>query len=282
MGSIAVAMGFTTAADPGRLSGEGRGSPAAFSVCAPNLLLTAMVSIWGKLGGAGLGYAMGGPLGALLGAFAGHVFMDREGSFFGPPPRDVIFTTGLIALSAKMAKADGVVLRSEVEAFEKLVEVPPEEHRNVQRLFDLAKSTTDGYEAYAQQIAGAFQNEPQLLEDLVDGLFDVATADGAVHEAELAYVERVAEILGIAGQDFDRIAARHVRRTDDPYLVLGAERGMTDEALKRHYRALAAKIHPDREIARGLPPEAVKIATQRLATVNAAWERIAAERGFKP
>jgi DnaJ like chaperone protein len=241
-----------------------------------------MASIWGKLGGLGVGYALGGPLGGLLGAFAGHMFMDREGSLFGTPPKDVIFTTGLIALSAKMAKADGVVLRSEVEAFEKLVEVPPEEHRNVQRLFELAKSTTEGYEAYARQIAEAFRDEPQLLEDLVDGLFDVATADGAVHEAELAYVQRVATILGFGGQEFDRIAARHVRRPDDPYLVIGAERGLSDEALKRHYRALVAEIHPDREIARGLPPEAVKIATHRLAAVNAAWDRIAAERGLRP
>jgi DnaJ like chaperone protein len=240
-----------------------------------------MVSIWGKLGGAGLGYAVGGPLGALLGLFAGHMFMDREGTLFGPPPRDVIFTTGLIALSAKMAKADGVVLRSEVEAFEKLVEVPAEEHRNVQRLFDLAKSTTDGYEAYAHQIAEAFREEPKLLEDLVDGLFDIAAADGAVHEAELAYVHRVATILGFGEHDFDRMAARHVRRPDDPYLVLDADRGMRDDALKAHYRKLVAEIHPDREIARGLPPEAVKIATQRLATINAAWDRVATERGLR-
>jgi DnaJ like chaperone protein len=241
-----------------------------------------MVSIWGKLGGAGLGYAVGGPLGALLGGFAGHMFLDREGSIFGPPPRDVIFTTGLIALSAKMAKADGVVLRSEVEAFEKLVEVPPEEHRNVQRLFDLAKATTDGYEAYAKQIADVFSDEPALLEDLVDGLFDVAMADGAVHEAELAYVHRVATILGFSEHDFDRMAARHVRRPDDPYLVLDADRSMGDQELKAHYRKLVAEIHPDKEIARGLPPEAVRIATQRLAAVNAAWDRIAAERGLKP
>jgi DnaJ like chaperone protein len=241
-----------------------------------------MVSVWGKLGGAGLGYALGGPLGALLGAFAGHVLVDREGALFGPPPKDVVFTTGLIALAAKMAKADGVVVRSEVEAFERLVEVPPEEHRNVTRLFDLAKATTDGFEAYARQIAGAFKDEPALLEDLVDGLFDIAKADGVVHEAELAYVHEVAGILGFSGPDFDRIAARHVRRPDDPYLVIGADRTMDDEALRRHYRALVRDIHPDKEIARGLPPEAVAIATHRLAAVNAAWDRIAAERGLKP
>ena len=241
-----------------------------------------MVSIWGKLSGAGLGYAIGGPLGALLGAFAGHMILDREGSLFGSPPKDVIFTTGLIALSAKMAKADGVVLRSEVDAFEKFVEVPAEEHANVQRLFDLAKGTTAGFEAYAQQIADAFKDEPALLEDLVDGLFDIATADGAVHEAELTYVRRVATILGFGEHDFERMAARHVRWPDDPYVVLDADRAMADDELKRHYRRLVAEIHPDREIARGLPPEAVRIATQRLAAVNAAWDRIAAERGLKP
>jgi DnaJ like chaperone protein len=241
-----------------------------------------MASIWGKLGGAGLGYAIGGPLGALLGGFAGHLFVDRDGAPFGAAPRDVIFTTGLIALSAKMAKADGVVLGSEVDAFEKLVEVPPEEHRNVQRLFNLAKSTTEGFEAYARQIADAFKDEPALLEDLVDGLFDVATADGAVHEAEFAYVRRVAAILGLSDTDFDRIAARHVKRPDDPYLVIGADRALSDEELRRHYRRLVADIHPDREVARGLPPEAIRIATHRLAAVNAAWDRIVAERGMKP
>lgn len=239
-------------------------------------------SIWGKLGGAGIGLALGGPIGALLGGVAGHVLIDREGSLFGKPPRDILFTMGLVALAAKMAKADGVVLRSEVDAFERLVEVPPAEHRNVVRLFDLAKATTDGFEAYAGQIADAFRDEPALLEDLVDGLFDIAVADGFVHEAELAYVRRVAAILGFEDRDFDRIAARHVKRPDDPYLVLGADRSLSDVALRQHYLRLVQDIHPDREIARGLPPEAVKIATQRLAAVNAAWDRIAGERGLKP
>src|SRR3954454_1896432 len=119
------------------------------------------VSVWGKLGGGGAGFAIGGPIGALLGAFAGHMLIDREGALFGPPPRDVVFTTGLVALSAKMAKADGVVLNVEVEAFERFVEVPPEEHANVARLFRLAQETTDGFEAYARQIAAAFGDEPK-------------------------------------------------------------------------------------------------------------------------
>jgi DnaJ like chaperone protein len=238
-------------------------------------------TIWGKLGGAGLGLALGGPIGALLGGVAGHVLIDREGAIFGRPPRDVMFTMGLVALSAKMAKADGIVVDREVKAFEQVVEVPAEEHERVTRLFRLAMETTDGFEAYAQQISDAFKDEPALLEDVVDGLFHIAKADEAVHEAEFAYVRDVATIFGFAPADFDRIAARHVRQADDPYLIIKADRDMSDEDLKRHYRQLVAENHPDREIARGLPPEAVKIATERLATINAAWERIAAERNIR-
>src|SRR3954462_12253718 len=95
-------------------------------------------SIWGKLGGAGIGLALGGPIGALLGGVAGHVLIDREGAPFGKPPRDVLFTMGLVALAAKMAKADGVVVDVEVRAFEQIVDVPDSEHDRVERLFNLA------------------------------------------------------------------------------------------------------------------------------------------------
>jgi DnaJ like chaperone protein len=177
-----------------------------------------------------------------------------------------------------MAKSDGVVVDQEVKAFEQIVNVPPDEHQKVKRLFDLAKGTTDGFEAYARQIRDLFEDEPLLLEDVLDGLFHIAKADGAVHQAEFAYVKEIGQIFGYEGVAFDRIAARHVRWADDPYLVLKADRSMSYDALKRHYRKLVAENHPDREIARGLPAEAVKIATERLAAINAAWERIEAER----
>ncbi len=235
-------------------------------------------SSWGKLSGVGIGLALGGPIGALLGGMAGHMLVDRDGAPFGRPPRDVLFTMGLVALAAKMAKADGIVVDREIEAFEQVVEVPAEEKDRVARLFRLAMETTDGFEAYAQQIGEAFRDEPALLEDVLDGLFHIAKADEAVHEAEFAYVRDVATIFAISQTDFERIAARHVRLADDPYLILKADRSMSDDAVKRHYRKLVAENHPDREIARGLPPEAVKIATERLAAINAAWERVAAER----
>ncbi|WP_439496540.1 TerB family tellurite resistance protein [Bosea sp. (in: a-proteobacteria)] len=237
-------------------------------------------SFWGALGGGGLGLALGGPLGALVGALAGHVLVDREGAPFGPAPRELIFTTGLVALAAKMARSDGVVTRDEVAAFRRIVAVPPEQEARIENLFDLAKQTSAGFEAYARQIADSFREEPALLEDVLDGLFLIAAADGAIHEAEHAYLRDVATIFAIDEAGFARIEARHMRRPDDPYLVLGASREMSDADLRRHYRRLVADTHPDREIARGLPEEAVAIATRRLAAINAAWDNIQKERGM--
>jgi DnaJ like chaperone protein len=234
----------------------------------------------GKLGGAGLGLAVGGPLGALIGAVAGHFLVDREGSLFGRTPREVVFTTGLVALAAKMAKSDGVVTPAEVAAFEEVVRVPDEERAGIARLFDLAKATTSGFEAYAQQIAEAFREEPALLEDVLDGLFHIAKADGAIHDKEARYLRAVAEIFGLDEAAYTCLAARHVRLADDPYEVLGADRTLSDADLKARYRALVAENHPDRAVARGLPPAAVAIATRRLAAINAAWDRISAERNL--
>ncbi|MEH3146118.1 MAG: DnaJ family molecular chaperone [Methylobacterium frigidaeris] len=237
------------------------------------------LGLWGKLGGAGLGLAVGGPLGALVGAVAGHFLVDREGSLFGPTPREVVFTTGLVALAAKMAKSDGVVTPAEVVAFEEIVQVPQDERAGIDRLFDLAKRTTSGFEGYAQQVAEVFHDQPALLEDVLDGLFHIAKADGAVHEKEAAYLRAVADAFGFDEAAFTRISARHLRIEGDPYEVLGLDRDAEPAALKARYRALVAENHPDRAIARGLPPAAVAIATRRLAAINAAWDRVQAERG---
>ena len=237
------------------------------------------MSVWGKLSGGGIGLAVGGPIGALIGAFAGHYLVDRDGGVFGPPPRDVVLTTGLVALAAKMARADGVVAKSEIEAFSRVVSVSPRERAGVERLFRIAQATTDGFAAYAAQLSRTFSDQPALLDDVLDGLFMIAKADGALHQAELAYLREVARIFGKADAAFDAFVARHVDLPGDPYRVLGADRSMTFDQLKARYRRLVTETHPDREIARGLPPEAIRIATDRLAAINAAWEQIEHERG---
>ncbi|MCR4283390.1 MAG: DnaJ family molecular chaperone [Bauldia sp.] len=194
--------------------------------------------------------------------------------------REVAFSVALIALSAKMAKADGVVTADEVSAFRGIFSVPESEAANVARLFDLAKRDVAGYDAYAARIAALYADNRDGLADVIDGLFAIAKADGAVHEAEFEYLRSVAAIFGIEGLAFERIAARHVVPEEgDPYLVLGAERSWTFTEIRARYRQLVAENHPDRSIARGLPPDFITIATDRMAAVNRAFERIELERG---
>ena len=193
--------------------------------------------------------------------------------------RQVGFTIAMIALSAKMAKADGVVTRDEIDAFLQLFEIPAGEERNVNRLFNLAKADTAGFEFYARSVKRMFPDDLDILEDILDGLFHIAKADGVVHERELAYLQRVAEIFGFGDRGFARLRERHVvGAAGDPYLVIGADPAWDDVRLKAHYRRLVLDNHPDRLIARGVPEEFVRIATERLAAINAAWDIIEHQR----
>ena len=209
--------------------------------------------------------------------------LDRIGNFLsgGDPvqKRQFAFSIAMIALSAKMAMADGVVTRDEVAAFRRLFEIPSGEERNVSRLFNLARRDVAGYQAYASRIAGLYDGDDPILVDILDGLFAIAKADGLVHEAELGYICEVARLFSVEGQAFERIKARHVMpERGDPYLILGFDRGESFKDLRRRYRRLVAENHPDQLIGRGVPPEFVAIASERLAAINAAWERIEAER----
>lgn len=241
------------------------------------------MSIWGKLGGAAAGFLLGGgPIGALLGAFAGHMLIDR-GALPAGESADapgVVFTIAIIALGAKMAMADGVVTRDEEEVFKSIFRVPPSEEANVRRIFNLARQDTAGFEAYAAQIARLFRGNPAILEDVLDGLFEIAKADGVLHPGELAFLERVADIFGFSPSEFRRIRASHFGPDEaDPYAILGVAHDAGNDEIKRTYRFLVRENHPDSLIARGVPEEFVRLANDKLAAINAAYDRIEQERG---
>ena len=206
-------------------------------------------------------------------------------TMFGGDPelrRRVAFSVAMIALSAKMAKADGIVTHDEIRAFQQIFEIPFAERQNVARLYDLAKKDVAGFEAYAERMAGlcgSGHRNCDVLEDILDGLFHIAKADGRLDERELEYLKKVAELFGFGERDFARIKARHMQLPkDDPYRILGIEPGVSDEDLKRHYRRLVLANHPDRHIAAGMPTELIEIATKRLAAINEAYRAIAQAR----
>ena len=237
------------------------------------------MSIWGKILGSAAGFALGGPIGALAGAVAGHV-VDRIGGdeTGGDATQTVAFTIGVIALSAKMARADGVVKRVEVDTFKRLFRVPPEELENVGRVFDLARRDTHGFEDYARQIAALFEDRHAVLEELLDSLLMIAEADDELHEEEVEYLRKVASIFGFGEAEFGRIlAGHHMAGTPDgcdPYRLLGITPAATEDAIKAAHRRLVLEHHPDRLIAQGMPQEFIDLATRKIAAINAAYDRI--------
>ena len=194
--------------------------------------------------------------------------------FSGDPQtrRRVAFSVALIALSAKMAKADGVVTHDEVAAFERIFEIPDEERTNVARLYDLAKQDVAGFDAYADKVRalfpGAEEGDDAILRDVLDALFHIAQADGFLHEAELAFLEETASRFGVSAQAFDAMRAIHAGGESNPYAILDAEPHWSLERLRAQYRSKVAESHPDRLIARGVPNEFVRAATDRPFLMN--------------
>lgn len=194
---------------------------------------------------------------------------------------EAAFSIALIALSAKMAKADGVVTDDEIAAFRDFFEFPDKEAEKVRMIYRLAQQDVAGFEEYAAQVARIFAGAPAVLEDVLDCLFYVAAADGVAHPRELELLDKAAAIFAVPDHAYLRLKAAHLGAgEEDPYLILGLPHGADAEAAKKAYRALVRDHHPDALIARGVPADLVKIAEGRMAAINEAYERIS--RGGAP
>jgi DnaJ like chaperone protein len=192
-----------------------------------------------------------------------------------PPERTIGFTIAVIALGAKMAKADGLVTRDEVTAFRQVFHIPASETQNAARVFDLARKDVAGFDLYAARIRDMFGAGHQALVDLLEGLFYIAVADGRYHPNENVFLEEVARIFGVQSRDFVNMRARFVPdENPEPYCVLGIEPTADAETVRQAWRALVREYHPDRMIARGVPEEAMKLAEKRLIQANWAYEEI--------
>ncbi len=247
------------------------------------------MAVWGKIFGGAAGLLLGGPLGALVGGIAGHVVdkyreTPEDGEGEGPDAsslKQVAFTIAVVALGAKLAKADGVVTRDEVDAFKRVFRIPPEEEGNFGKVFDRARQSTAGYEGYAHQVERMFRGSPQVLEDLLHGLFSIAMADGVLHPDEDIYLQNIASIFGFDEDAYNRFRGYHIGEdVRDPYQILGVSSDISDQDLKKAYRKLIRENHPDKVIAEGLPQEFVEVANEKLAKINAAYDEISRRRGL--
>jgi DnaJ like chaperone protein len=232
--------------------------------------------------------SFGGPLGHLLTRVAEHLPhwhtpLNNDGqpadNGHGDPRRRVTFTIAVIALGAKMARADGEVTRDEVAAFNEVFQVPPGEEAHLRTIFDLARRSTHGFESYARQVARLFADDRAVLEDLLGGLFHIALADGAVCAAEDAYLREVAHIFGFTPAQYARIRATHIgpQPDEDPHAILGVAANASADEIRVAYHRLVREHHPDVLVSQGLPPEIMARATARVARINAAHDRLIKE-----
>lgn len=262
------------------------------------------MGVWGKIIGGVAGFVTGGPLGAVVGAALGHA-ADEGGlarGFRASPgtaadlasllgSREQLFAIGVVVLSAKLAKCDGPVKRVEIDAFKRLFRIPPESLGEVGQLFDRARDSAEGYEGFAERLGEAFADNRGLLEDVLAALFQIARADGPLTRAEVAFLQGVQLRFGLDATAWERArdgqgptgaggGGPQAPSGPDPYAVLGLTREATDAEIRTAWRRLMRENHPDSLAARGVPPEFVRRATEKVAGINAAWDRIKRERGL--
>jgi DnaJ like chaperone protein len=259
------------------------------------------MSYWGKIIGGVAGFAVGGPFGAVVGAALGHAAdtgtVPHVRLPFSPQAswnparvaamfnrRDQLFAICAVILSAKLAKCDGLVRREEIDAFKRQFRIPPEAVRDIGRLFDQARDSSDGFEPYAMQLGEAFADNRGMLEDVLVALFVIARADGPVNGRELDFLSRTHRAFGLDQVAWDRargaIPRQPVSDEPDAYAVLGVSRSASGEEIHATWKRLMRENHPDSLASRGVPAEFIARAGEKVARINAAWDRIKRERGL--
>jgi DnaJ like chaperone protein len=252
------------------------------------------MSYWGKVLGGMAGFAMGGPMGLLFGAALGHAADTGSLPSFGGRAlpfesariaallgrREQLFAIGVTVLAAKLAKCDGPVSRKEIDAFKASFKIPEQNVREIGRIFDEARDSTEGFEGYARQLGEAFSDNRGLLEQVFAGLHQIARADGPVNAAEAAYLAAVARAFGldVAASERARQGRAAAAPDADAYGVLGVARSASNDEIRTRWKNLMRENHPDSLASKGVPPAFIAAASARVARINAAYDVIKRER----
>ena len=244
------------------------------------------MSIWGKIIGGTAGFALGGPLGAILGMMAGNVFDKSKRKSFNfhkvsNQQKQNLFALSIIILSAKISKSDGLVTKDEIYAFKEKFKVSSQDMDQVGKVFNEAKKTSYGYEKIAEQVGQLFSNNKIVLEELLNNLFYIAEADGKISKNELNFLKSVSYYFNIDENTFQRIHETRINdKESDPYKVLGVNRTDSDNIIRKKWIELCKEHHPDNLLAKGLPEEFIDQSNKELASINLAYDKIKHQRGI--
>ena len=244
------------------------------------------MSIWGKIIGGTTGFALGGPLGAIIGMMIGGSF-DRSARKFSSSnqisqqQKKNVFALCIIVLSAKIAKADGQVTKEEIYTFKEKFSIQAEEMSEVSKIFNEAKKSSFGFKNIADQVGNLFSDNKVLLEQLLNNLFYIAEADGLTSINEVEVLRSISQSFHFNETDFQRIFhSRLNNKESDPYKILGVTREDSDNNIRKKWIELSKEHHPDYLIAKGMPKEFIKEANKELSSINLAYDKIKELRGF--
>jgi DnaJ like chaperone protein len=271
------------------------------------------MSWWGKLVGGTFGFVLGGPLGAVLGAVLGHQF-DRgmrqlathgaPGDTLGSRERtQAAFFTATFSVMGHLAKADGRVSESEISFARAVMDqmaLDSEQRKLAIKLFNAGKQADFPFDDALDQFRRECRRRHTLMQMFLEIQLQAAYADGELHTHERARLVRMFERLGFSRREFEHLdalvrAARHfggrarggvgqpsAQHLDkEAYEVLGVSPQSDDATVKRAYRRLMNQHHPDKLVAKGMPEEMIKLATEKTQEIKAAYERIRAARAAK-
>lgn len=244
------------------------------------------MSIWGKIIGGTTGFALGGPLGAIIGIMIGGSF-DRSArklsssNQISQQQKQNVFALCIIVLSAKIAKADGQVTKEEIYTFKEKFNIQSEEMSEVSKIFNEAKKSSFGFKNIADQVGNLFSDNKVLLEQLLNNLFYIAEADGLTSINEVEVLRSISQSFHFNETDFQRIFhSRLNNKESDPYKILGVTREDSDNNIRKKWIELSKEHHPDYLIAKGMPKEFIKEANKELSSINLAYDKIKELRGF--
>lgn len=221
---------------------------------------------------------IGGIIGAALGSYLGGGYTRKDTEFLGGTPKQKDFSSSLLVLSAAVMKADGTVKKSELDYVKHffLSNFGQEQaEKYVLTLREILKQDIQIAEV-SQQI-GRYMDYSSRLQ-LLHYLFGIANADGQVHENEINVIETISRYMGVYTSDFESIKAMFVKIVDDAYKILGIDSSASDDEVKKAYREMAKKNHPDKVAYLG--EDVRKAAEKKFQEINDAYDRIKKQRGM--
>ena len=234
----------------------------------------------------GLGWSFGGPLGAIIGYAIGGLFSGNRPRVirsevtdtFGNTEEKRDFNVTLLVLSAAVMKADGNVKRSELDYVKRFFLQNFGQERAENYIKMLREILEKDYNLYdVSQQVGRYMDYASRLQ-LLHYLFGIANADGGVTKEELDVINTISDYMGVSNSDFVSVKAMFIRETDSAYKILGVEPSASDDEVKRAYREMAKKNHPD--LVSNLGDEVRQAAEKKFQEINAAYESIKKQRGL--